>query len=221
MIISEAFAADLRAFIQKGGHVLAIGQIGIRDENDNYHPEPGPAHMADLLGARIEGGMYLRSHVGPDEALIVGQTATQVEVAVRGTLGGCLVKGVARHWIGDITLHGGTALMSFADEAYRGQPAVVENRTGKGRMLHVAAARLDDGLSEAVLSDALDAAGVRKGPQTPLHVEVVKRGSVTFVINHTASPVTVKLASKGRAVVGRYEEGKAELSAYGVCVVER
>lgn len=222
VMIDEKFAADLRAFIKKGGQVLALGQIGMRDDNDNYLDEPGPAHMADLLGARIEGGMYFRSHVGADEALWVPAAAeTQVEVAVRGTLGGRPVEGVAKRWIGDLTLQGGQALLSFSDEAYRGQPAIVEKQTGKGCLVYVAAARLDDGLSDAVLSHVLATAGIRKGPPTPLHVEVVKRGKVTFVINHTAAPVTVKLGTNGRAVVGRYEDGKAELSAYGVCVVER
>jgi beta-galactosidase len=221
VMLGGKFAAALRAFVRKGGQVLALGQLGIRDHNDNYLSVPGPEHVADLVGARIEGGMYLRSHVGPDEALFVPAPAeSNAGVAVRGTLGGRAVEGQARGWIGDIALDGGEALMSVADGQYGGQPAVVAKRTGKGRMVYVAAARLDDGLAEAVLSHVLTAGGVRNGPQAPVHVEVVKRGRVTFAINHTGVPTNVKLGVGGKVVVGRYRNGEAALDAYGVCVVE-
>jgi len=221
MMISAEFAAKLRAFVKKGGVVLALGQIGMRDFNDNYLPEPGPEHLGDLLGVQIEGGMYLRSHVGPDEALWVPVPAeTLVEVGVRGHLGDRQAEGKAKAWIGDLTLKGGTALLHFTDEAYAGQPAVVEKRTGKGRVVYAATARFNDELASDLLDYALKAGGVKRGPEAPLHVEVVKRGKVTFVVNHTTEPASVALNIKGKAVVGTFKDGIAKLPAYGVCVVE-
>jgi hypothetical protein len=56
-------------YVKAGGVLLAVGQVGMRDANDNYLSYPGPDNLQDLLGVTIEGGMYLASQVAPDEAL--------------------------------------------------------------------------------------------------------------------------------------------------------
>ena len=53
---------------------------------------------------------------------------------------------------------------------------------------------------------------------TPKWVEVVRRGDVTFAINHSREPCTVEIPGR-EAVVGEWKKGKARLGAYGVCAV--
>jgi len=95
----------------------------------------------------------------------------------------------------------------------------VENQTGKGRAVYAAAASLDDELFGGLIDYSLALSEIESGPVTPLHVEVVERGPVTFVVNHTAEAVKVRLNKKGRALIGSYANGCADLPPFGVCVV--
>ena len=57
-----------------------------------------------------------------------------------------------------------------------------------------------------------------KGPATPKWVEIVRRGSVVFAINHGRKAVEVEVP-QGKVIVGDCAKGVARLPAYGVCVV--
>ena len=63
-------------------------------------------------------------------------------------------------------------------------------------------------------------AGIQPGPHTPQYVEVIQRGDVTFAVNHTHQPVRVELGGSGKALVGIFHEGVAELGPYGVCAIK-
>ena len=222
VMIDEDFASRLADFVAKGGVCLATGQIGMRDHNDNYLAEPGPQHLSALLGVRIEGGMYLHSHVGPDEGLwLHSPKRGQVEVSLSGELAGEAVEGRAGTWIADITLDGGETLAKFTSDAYEGQPAVVEVRRGEGRAVYVGSTRLDDATRSRLVDYVLSAAAVERGPETPRHVEVVERGDVIFAVNHTDRPAAVEIGEPGEVLLGDVEGGTAMLGPYAVAVVRR
>jgi len=220
MMIDADLAARLKDFVEAGGTLLALGQIGMRDFNDNYLAEPGPQHLRHLLGVTIHGGMYLTSFTGTDEALWVpARNCRAVELPVAGKIAGEPVTGTARVWAADVALAGGTMLLEFAADAYDRQPAVVENLTGRGYSLYVGALALNEALADEIVQHVLDVADVASGPASPEYVEVIRRGNVTFAVNHTAEPVEVNLGVSGTALVGTCAGGVTTLDPYGVCVV--
>jgi beta-galactosidase len=220
MISDGDFAARLKQAAQAGATILSLGQIGIRDANNNYLPDPGPQHLEDLLGARLYGGMYLRSFVGPDEALWVPEPKSSAfHLPIAGQLGGQPCSGEIGDWAADAALAGGEALLTYSEDAYQGQPALVYNAFGQGHSLYLAGLRLDLSLANALVDEALRLAGVERGPLTPAHVEVLHRGPFTCAINHTAQPVTVHLTAQGSTLLGDYQDGQAHLGPYGVCLV--
>jgi len=222
VMIKEDFARRLAAFVRRGGVVLALGQLGMRDDNANYLPYAGPDHLQELFGCNIEGGMYLRSHVAPDEALWVPKARyRETAVSVRGRLADKEINGMARVWAGDIELIGGRQLLTFVDDVYAGQPAVVERVSGKGRAIYAAMADMDEEVYQGLLDYALACAKVKYGPETPEFVEVVERGPATFVINHRPEAATVRLPAKGKALLGKYAHGEVMLPPFGVCVIRR
>ena len=220
MMIEADFAKDLHAYVKSGGCVLGIGQIGMRDQNDNYLPTPGPEHLHDLFGIRIEGGMYLKSHMGPDEALWVpAAKQSTVELPIEGVVDGTTLRGAACGWAADISLRGGTSVARFTTDTYAGQPALTTCSHAKGMAVYAAAVRFDDHLTRALLDWLLRHSGAVIGPDTPEHVEVVRRGPVTFVVNHTDKPAEVPLGLAGEALLGDFRDGAAHLKPYGVCVI--
>ena len=92
------------------------------------------------------------------------------------------------------------------------------NRFGKGRAYYLAAF-LDQILTGYVLEQAMQSAGVPVGPATDKWVEVVRRGDVTFAINHSRQPTQAPVP-KGKVILGEVKDGQAILPPYGVCVVQ-
>jgi len=217
LMISDALGGRLTDFVRKGGVLLAMGQVGMRDDNDNYMPYPGPDHAQDLFGMEIIGGMYLKSHVMPDETMWPGKTG-DVVFPMKGRLGRA-TRGQATRWAADMRLRDGEVLMRFSGDAYDGQPAIVQKTTGKGTAVFVGALRVDSSLHHALIDDALDRAGIARGPATPEYVEIVRRGPVTFAVNHRAEPVEVEIGAHKEVLVGQASNGRTRLPAYGVCVV--
>ena len=214
--ISRPAAERLTQFVKNGGVIMAMGQLGMFDANANFLPLTGPAPLQDLFGFTMENGVRLNT----SKANIEIHSDQNVELPLSGTIAGRRLNGVARKWAADVTLKGGEALMAFDDSFLRGQPAVVEQKTGPGRTLYIAANEVDKNFLAAIMDYALKAAGVAPGPETPETVEVVERGVLTFVVNHGPDSATINLTRPGRALVGNYKEGQVSLAPYGVCVVK-
>lgn len=217
MMVNAELAAQLRAFIAGGGHVLALPQLACRDENDNYLPDCPPVHLRDLFGLRVEGGMYLRNHTGPDQGLYMAQTPyTDETPAVRIELATGMTTGSVRAWMEDIELEGGTALGVFTDNDFAGSPFLVEHHPGEGRTLYCGAYPTP-ALLQTIVENALACADIATGPETPEWVEIIHRGSYTFLINHRDETVTVPCV--GTPVIGRHCDGVVHLAPYDVCVL--
>ncbi|MHB9129783.1 MAG: beta-galactosidase [Armatimonadota bacterium] len=217
-MIDEDFAARLRAYVAAGGTVLSLPQLACRDRNDNYLPACAPVGLHDLFGLRVEGGMYLRSFVGPDQALWFPQAKSEDETpAVRVRLSSGDVTGTAGAWMEDIELEGGVALGTFLDNEFAGCPFFIEQTTGSGKTRYLGAYPSDSLLAD-IVEDTLAQAGIAGGPETPEWVEIIRRGDYTFVINHRNDAVTVPMIAES-ALVGTYRDGQVELGPYDVCIL--
>jgi beta-galactosidase len=218
-MIDPAFAETLRAFVAGGGTVLSLPQLACRDRNNNYFADTPPVGLQSLFGLHVEGGMYLRSYVNPDEALWFPQPHyTDETPAVRCTLAAGAVTGTVRTWMEDIVAEGGNVLGAYTDNTFTGDPFLVEHHHGAGRTLYLGAYPTGD-LFDAVIDEALVTTGLTALP-SPQDVEIIPRGDYLFAINHTNAPVRVYLPA-GAAVVGVFEDGQAFLGPYDVCVVKR
>ncbi len=220
VMISSEFAAQLSTFVENGGLLLGMGQVGMRDTNDNYLPYAGPDHLQDLLGVQIEGGMYLNSHVGPDEALISPRyKIRRVNLPLQGILDSRDVGGNAQMWAADLTLRGGKSLLNFSSDTYKGQPAIVEKTTGAGKSVYLGAIQVSDALFCQIMDYVIGLANIQKGLVVPEYVELIQRGDVIFIINHRDEAVRVELGLDGTPILGDFAAGVADLQPFGVCVI--
>ncbi|MDK1031060.1 MAG: beta-galactosidase [Planctomycetia bacterium] len=220
-MVDADFADRLREFVRSGGVVLATPQLACRDRNNNYITARPPVGLNDLFGLSVEGGTFLNSAAGPDEGIWrPAPNWRDVEVRVRLDAPGAAAEGKAVRWMEEVTLAGGKAIATFEEDQYEGCPAVVENRIGSGTAIY-AAAYFDDALTDALIGRALDAAGIEAFPETPRWVEIVQRGSLTFLINNLSRPVEVKLPlPDAEALLGDYSCGVCRLEPFGVCVLK-
>jgi beta-galactosidase len=217
MMIDQKFAENLKTFVKNGGVVFAQGQIGMRDFNNNYLNFRGPEHLQELFGVLINGGMYLFSQVAPDEAWKTHKR--YFEMGLEGKLGGRTICAKASEWVGDLEINGGTALMSYCEDTYAGQPAVVEKSFGQGKSIYAAAMRYDGEMTGKLVEYALKEAGAGFIQGLPEYVEVIRCEDVTFVINHNGCEVTVGNLA-GKALKGEVNDGKVTLKQYGVAILK-
>ncbi|HOF88509.1 MAG TPA: beta-galactosidase, partial [Armatimonadota bacterium] len=120
-IVDPEFARRLFEFTARGGVVLAFPQLACRDPYNNYLPDEPPVGLRGLFGLRVAGGMYLRSYVGPDEALWhPAEQYTDQTPSVQLTLAGGERRATVRTWMEDLTLDGGRALGVYTENAFRG-----------------------------------------------------------------------------------------------------
>jgi beta-galactosidase len=186
MIVHPTLAENLKKFVAAGGVVLAQGQLGLRDANNNYLPDRAPDRLHDLFGVWLHGGMYLESSVAVDESWGFRRP---FQTRLTGQLG----RATAAGWLGDLEARDCRVLAKVAEDNYQGQPAIVEKPTGQGLAIYSAVAKLDERAWQKLADYGLKRAGLPALRGVPEHVEVIRRGARTFVINHLAKPVRVKL----------------------------
>ena len=217
VMLDKEFADRLRNAVYAGATVFSIGQMGMRDKNNNYLPYPGPFELTDLFGIKIHGGMYLDSQVGVEESIWTpDHRHGSVTVAIKGSMADETLAGMAGKWIADIEAIDCESLFTFQDEAYQYQPAVTEKRYGKGKAIYQGFLNGTVELEERIFDDILAQSNVQVKYQTPLHVEVVERDNFICVVNHLDRAVEVNIPSPVKAVLGTYEDGKCILEPYGV-----
>jgi len=218
MMVDEALAARLRAFVEHGGTILSMPQLACRDRNDNYLPDCAPVGLRELFGLRVEGGMYLRNHTGPDQALWVPEARFADEtprVRINGPDGETI--GTVRSWMEDVEIEDAEELGSFLDNDFAGRPFLIARQRQAGSTLYCAAYP-DPALMEAIVAEALSRTQIAPPPRLPEYVEIVTRGDVTFLINHRKETITIPVEA-GEALLGDYHGGQVTLGAYDVCLL--
>lgn len=217
-IVDEDFKARLRKFVKAGGVVLATPQLACRDLNNNYVATTAPAGLNDVLGLAVESRNYLDNANEAGAGLwFPPRGASPVDETVPVTWGDGKAGGQAQVYMEDLELTTAKVLATFNDNLYAHQAAATVNRFGKGSAFY-AAAFLDEASMGRLVEAALKQAGVALGAVAPRYVEVVRRGNVTFAVNHTREGVTVDVG-QGEAILGKVKDGRAQLEPYGVCIV--
>ena len=219
-LADERQARLLDAYVQAGGTVLVIGQLGMRDANGTYLAEPGPGFLRESLGVDCVGGMFLNGGAGPNSGL-APELREHTPVGIAGSLNGIPFSAKAERWIGDLQVTTATVLATFTEELYAGQPAFIERKLGKGRYLWLAAGVCPEALLAPIMEYALTSADVPWRQRLPENVEMQYRGAWMFIINHSDKTQAIATGATGRVVLGNCQGGITTLPPYGITVIDR
>ncbi len=197
----------LLAYVKDGGH-LALGiRTGVKDAFNGLLPSRQPGPLAESLGAHVE------------EYYALGQP-----ISVSGDLG----EGTASIWAEQLQVDAPDARVllryGLSNGWLDGQPAMVTQVVGTGRMTYIGA-WLDDGLMEKITTWLLEVSGL-SAPWSllPAGVEVCRRASedrqIVILINHTPQPQVISLPQPCTEVLlGQAYEKTLSLPARGVAVL--
>lgn len=167
MVGAEA-EANLRGFVESGGHLLVSYFSGIVDVNDSVPAGAYPGPLREILGLEIHEFLPLRLN----EKVSLANGAT-------GTV-----------WSEEIHAGSAEVLASFQDGPAAGGPALTRNKLGAGQAWYVAT-KLDGEDLAQLLADVVRGAGLEVRDGLPEGLEVVTRSTetenFTFLINHAAA----------------------------------
>ncbi|WP_435736607.1 beta-galactosidase [Cellulosimicrobium sp. PMB13] len=217
-LLDEAGASALRAAAHAGATLVVGPFTGVADENAHVRTGRFPALLRDVLGVSGEEWVPL-----PDGGVGL-DVAADLPTGVVLSPGDASALGDPRaRVLGELLeTDGATVLATFADGHLAGGPAVTRHVHGAGEAWYVATVP-DEGLLGDVLGAALDRAGV--APVLPAAddapgVEVVRRGDVLFVLNHTTGPVTVPVGGHLLDLLtGRPVDDAVRLAAHDVAAL--
>src|SRR5439155_1445418 len=191
-------AANLRDYVQDGGHLAMSFFSGIVDAEEHILLGGYPAPLADLLGVRVIDWFPLPA---------------DTRLAVRFEDGS---PAEGELWSELIEPAGAEVLATFAAGSLAARPAVTRNHFGKGTATYLGT-RLDRGTMSRLLRLVCGAAGVNPVIEAPPGVEAVSRGEFTFRLNHGDSAANVELGpEKGGTIQFGARDVAIELTRAGI-----
>ncbi len=168
-LLTDAGAKAITEQVRAGASLVVSYFSGIVDEHDQVRLGGYPGGLRDVLGVRVEEFFPL---------------AKGGQVALSGG-------GSGRAWTELLSTTGAEVLQRCVDGPLPGTPAVTRNLHGSGTAWYLATTLDNDTLSQVLLA-AAEGAGVGPAAQAPAGVEVVRRGDLLFVLNHTVDDVLVE-----------------------------
>jgi beta-galactosidase len=200
-LVSDAAAANLRGYVEAGGHLLVQFFSGIVDQHDQVRLGGYPGAFRELLGVWVEEFFPLPAGGG-----------VRLDDGSTGLL-----------WSELVHADGAEVLARYADGPVAGGPAVTRN--GSAWYLST---RLTPGDLDRLLARVCDHAGVAPvcGAAPPPGVEVVRRrassqgapASWLFAINHGDEPAWLR-ASGVELLTGAQVAGRLTLPPGAVAIV--
>jgi beta-galactosidase len=213
-LMTDAQAAELRSWVEAGGHLVVTYLAGIADEYGRVRTGGYPGALRELLGIRVEefhplggddrvaltpatpGDLWL-SPPSPGASASAGGPPSPsgsagdlpVPPALAGAVRSSGSVATGELWSETVHLAGAHALLRYAGGVLDGLPAVTRNAAGDG-MAHYVSTRLDPEAYGHLLATVAASAGA--GPEQsglPSGVEAVRRQagdrSWLFLLNHT------------------------------------
>ena len=198
-LITDAGAANIRAFVESGGTIVVTYFSGIVDENDSIRLGGYPGAFAEVLGIRIEEFFPLLAH----ETVSLSAFGAGSKWSERGAATTAEV------------------LSTYSMGPTEGSPSITRNSFGAGAAYYVGTSLAAAGMTELVARLAAEASVAPAAP-VPEDVEVVLRSNGTsswaFVINHTADAVSLSIDGVN-LLVDEPTAGSLTVDGGGVAVV--
>lgn len=217
-VATDAQVSNLAAFAESGGTLVVGFGTGITDEDlhvrlGGYLGEP----LRRALGVWVE---ELAPPAAPD--LRADGGGAPPPIALEGDALGGGAHGTA--WAEFVRVEDAETLATFTEGALAGWPAVTRRAIGEGAgggaAWYVATLPEPAALGRLVARIA-ESAGVEVPPPvtTGVQVEVVRRGDLTFVINHGADAAEMQVG--GTDVLTGAAASGLELPSQGVAIVRQ
>jgi beta-galactosidase len=208
LLVTEKQVAQMRKFVERGGHLVLTLRTGMKDGNNALLPARQPGPLADLAGVEVEDYYALLDPVPVQGNWFSGQArvwAERLKVRDEKYTSPIARYGVSNGWLDD-------------------QLAISVHAVGRG-LVYFVGAYLDEVAQQALIDRILETAVVRPVMKSPPGVEVRRRmrpegDPVWIVINHERAAKCLLLPWPAQDhLKGQRVSGELMLLPYGVSVL--
>jgi beta-galactosidase len=207
-VLSEAQAARIRNFVQKGGVFVSNFRLAAKTESSQIVRTPLPGPLLDVMGVMVEDyvPIYSQKQSVKFSGILSGPDA---EIGI---------------WMDVLQPAGAEVLATYSSGNYAGRAAITMNSFGKGKAVYIGGDINAEGLTR-VLRTLAAQSGVKPWLEVPSGVEMTVRASGDkqwiFLLNHTASLQTINIPRPFTDLLtGEAHNENLSLSAYGVRVLQ-
>ena len=208
LMLNKTRVAQLKTFVEKGGHLVLTIRSGMKDDNNALLPLRQPGMLAEIAGVEVEEYYALL-----DPVPVLGEN----------------FKGESHIWAERLKAKDeSTKVIARYGESngwLDGQAAITSHSFGKGYVTYVGV-WLDDASQQKLIDDMVESAGVKSVMECPVGVEACKRvniqGDEVFIfINHERTEKKVNLPWLAHEHLNRLDTHELQLEPYGVAVITR
>lgn len=207
VILTPQRAELLKGYVEQGGTLILGCRTGQKNEAGHCVMQPMPGLLSPITGTQVDDFTFCSPAEPPVTADWAGQTLdTPIFNDVLSAAPGAAV------------------LARYASSYYAGQPALVENHVGQGRVLHLGCAFSLSNLT--MLMNYLGQLSPWENVvSVPERVELTARtkdgATYLFLLNYMAQPQTVVFRQKVTSLLdGADLQGEVTLPGYGFQVVK-
>lgn len=206
-IVSPQQAERIRAFVQNGGTFIAGFRLGVKDEHSRIVDTPLPGLLRDVMGVELIDYQPIYSD----------KQGVRFSGLLTGPNADCHV------WADILGPKQAEVLATYTAGMYRGKAAITSHPFGKGTAVYIGA-HLEPGDLARVLLTLIASSGVKRTMQAPPGVEITVRrsgrGTLTYVLNHTATSQSVNVAGRFQDVLtGSTHTETVSIDPYGVRIL--
>lgn len=203
-MLQPGTAANLKAFVERGGQLLATYFTGYVDDNQLC---------------------YLGGFPGDGLKELFGVVSEEIDSLYPSDRNGVLLKDGSRWEVRDyaeiLKVKDAEILGTYTDDFYAGGAALTRKRSGKGAAYYIAARVSPEEmrpLFRKMLEDA-DIAAKELPKGVEYHVRTGEECAYEFYLNCNAEPVCVEGVNGADLVTGKAVDGSLSLEGYGAAVI--
>ncbi|MGL4176832.1 MAG: beta-galactosidase [Dermatophilaceae bacterium] len=208
---SDRQLAEIDAAARAGTTLVVTAQTAVVDERLHVRLDGYLGGLQQTLGLRVEEPAPLAAEADRSSVRL-----TWAAPVTDAPVTGGIRTAVAHDWCDVVDVDTADVLGAFEGGPAAGRPALTRAARGAGHAWYVATHLRDDDLDDLV-AVLLDEAGVEAAPGADRWVDVVRRGGLTFVVNHGSRSVPVPVAGLD-VLTGADTDGR-ELGQYEVAVI--
>jgi beta-galactosidase len=209
VMLNEKRAAQLKAFVENGGHLVLTIRSGMKNDYNALLPARQPGMLGEIAGMEVEDYYALLDPVPVISESFNGESRIWAErLKVKEEVG---TKVIARYGESNGWLDG--------------QASITTHPYGKGFVTYVGA-WLDDTSQQTLIDEISKSAGALPVMECPAGVEARKRVSasgneVFVIINHERTEKQMNLPWQAHEHLTGMDSRELQLKPYGVVVVTR
>ena len=214
-LVDSAVMDNIRQYVHHGGVLLSGRKTFAKSINNSFLYCDHPA-LGDIFGLRV---MESQSSENGNDINVRCNYHSRPLLKFTLDGGGKLPDTKSDGWFEALEQTTADVLYTYKDGYFPGTAAVCSNSFGKGKAFYTGV-KIERTAMKELMRTVLKAAGIDDMVDIPHGAQMVRRGDVCFVTNHTPEPITVDLPGDVNTICGtKAGNGCVTLPAYGYTVV--